>query len=270
MLLGLDLGRLGRELGDGRGDLLAPRVELADLAVGVGQAAAPAGMVLRDAAQPLDPHLGLARQAIAGAFGLDQRRAQLGDAGPQRARRRRGRPGCRRSTTAAPGGRCGASRRRRRRPRSRPSPSRCRRGACAAGRCGAPPRRAGRAPRWRRARPTAMALCAARSAARVASPASWVLRREPLRRPAARAAAPARRRASRRRAPRPARRFLSSTLRLRLGLLGDDAVDLLADLGQPVALAQAHRRRRRRAGAHACSRPSATPRLRRSRAAGRP
>ena len=42
-------------------------------------------MVLGDAAQPLDPHLGLARQAIAVAFGFDQRRAQLGDAGAQHA-----------------------------------------------------------------------------------------------------------------------------------------------------------------------------------------
>ena len=115
-LLGLDLGRLGRELGDGRRDLLAPRVELADLAIGIGQAIAPAGMILRDLAEPLSAHGGLARQAIAVAFGFDQRGAQLGDARAQASRRRRGRPGCRRSPTAAPGGRCGASRRRRRRP----------------------------------------------------------------------------------------------------------------------------------------------------------
>ena len=58
----------------------------------------------------------------------------------------------------------------------------------------------------------------------------------------------------------PARLGLDA--RLGLGVLGRDAVDLLADLGQPVALAEPHRRRRRRAGAHACSRPSATPRRR--------
>src|SRR6185312_15689918 len=39
-------------------------------------------------------------------------------------------------------------------------------------------------------------------------------------------------------------------LALHLGLLGDHAVDLLADIGEAIALAQAHRRRRRRTGAH--------------------
>ena len=84
--LGLDLGGLGGKLGDRRRDLLAPRIELDDLALGIGQAVAPAGMVLRDLAEALDPHGDLAGQAIAVAFGLDQRRPQLGDARPQRAR----------------------------------------------------------------------------------------------------------------------------------------------------------------------------------------
>ena len=44
--------------------------------------------------------------------------------------------------------------------------------------------------------------------------------------------------------------------RLGLGLLGGDTVDLLADLGQAVALAEPHRRRRRRAGAHGVAVPA--------------
>ena len=52
----------------------------------------------------------------------------------------------------------------------------------------------------------------------------------------------------------PARLGLDA--RLGLGVLGRDAVDLLADLGQPVALAEPHRRRRRRAGAHRVAVPA--------------
>ena len=175
--LGLDLGRLGGELGDGRRDLLAPRVELDDLAVGIAEALAPAGMVLRDLAQPLDPHRGLARQTIAVALGLDQRRAQLGDA---RAQRAGGHAvglgvGDRRQARLAEGAAhlgigdvahdlghrlldAGEARAQL---------------VGAARHLGVPVARL----RWPRARPAAMASCAARSAARVASPASWVLRR---------------------------------------------------------------------------------------------
>ena len=232
------------------------RIELADLAVGVGQALAPARMVLRDAAQPLDPHLGLARQAVAGRLRPRPARRAARRCAPAACRPPRGRPGCRRSTTAAPGGRCGASRRRRRRPRSRPSSARCRPGACAAGRCGAPPRRAGRAPGSPPRSAAAMALCAARSAARVASPASCALRRAASATCALVLRAPARRRASRPRAPRPASASCRRPCACAFGLLGHDAVDLLADIGQPVALAEAHRRGRRRAGPHRVAVPA--------------
>ena len=67
------------------GDLSAPLVELDDLALGLGQTLAPAAMVLGDLAQALQPHRRLARQAIAVALGLDQGRAQLGDAPAQSA-----------------------------------------------------------------------------------------------------------------------------------------------------------------------------------------
>ena len=86
-LLGLDLAGLGGKFGDGARDLFAAGVELDDLAVGVAEAHAPAGMVLRDLAQALDPHLGLAGKTLAIAFGFHQRGPQFGDARPQRARR---------------------------------------------------------------------------------------------------------------------------------------------------------------------------------------
>ncbi len=84
--LGFDLGRLGGEFGDRRGDLLTPGIELDDLAVSIGQPVAPAGMILGDLAQALDPHGGFTCQAIAVALGFDQGRPQFGDARAQRAR----------------------------------------------------------------------------------------------------------------------------------------------------------------------------------------
>ena len=55
----------------------------------------------------------------------------------------------------------------------------------------------------------------------------------------------------------PARLGLDA--RLGFGVLGRDALDLLADLGQPVALAEPHRRRRRRAGAQHVAVPAPYP-----------
>ena len=237
------------------GDLLAPRIELDDLAVGVGQALAPARVILRDAAQPLDPHLGFARQAIAVRLRPRPARRAARRYGRAACRPSRGRPGCRQSTDSR------AWRKVRRISASATSPTisaivrsvpawrvrswSVRRDTSAC-----------RSRAWVAARSAgAMALCAPRSAARVASPASCALRRD------ASATCRSLRRAlldaellGLARRGQPA--LLVVDLGLCLGLLGHDAVDLLADIGQPVALAEAHRRGRRRAGAHRVAVPA--------------
>ena len=253
--LGLDLGGLGGELGDRRRDLLAPRIELDDLALGIGQPLAPAGMILRDLAEPLDPHRGLAGQAIAVAFGLDQRGPQLGDARAQRAR----------------GDAVGLGVGDRRQPRLAEGAAHLGVGDVAhdlghrlldAGQARAQLVGAARHVGVPVARLGGGALgggdgapARARSAARVASPASCALRRA-----ASATARSCARACSTRRllgiAGRGERGRFGVDLRLRARLLGRDGVDLLADLGQPVALAEPHRRRRRRAGAHGVAVPA--------------
>ena len=248
-----------------RSDLLAPRIELDDLAIGIGQALAPAahdpGAIWPSRSTP---HRGLARQTMRRSPSAStSARPQFGDAQRAARRPRRGRPGCRRSTTGGPGGRCGASRPRRRRPRSRPrllgGAGACATWLGAARHLGMMVARLG----CQHARPRRSSVCAVRSAVRVASPASWVLRRA-----ASATCALVRPRLldaellglARGGEPAPLRRrpcALASACSL------DDAVDLLADIGEAVALAEPHRRAstaRRRAW---CSRPSATPRLRR-------
>ena len=101
-----------------------------------------------------------------------------------------------------------------------------------------------------------MVPCAVRSAARVASPASSDLAPRRLGHRALVRARLLDARSSRHRGPRPARPLRSRRCAWAVACSAATRVDLLADLGQPVALAQAHRRRRRRAGAHGVAVPA--------------